>query len=247
MATPGPPVDKDAAPASPFNESSSSTTIREPPNTSTNGAQAATQSTVPSTLPTNPSTDSVKLEDSPAPSRLESAEAETPQPEDDSRKCQSTAGRKRKLNSASARGVANLTPEQLAKKRANDRQAQRAIRERTKSHIDALEQQVRDLSSQKPILDLQAALKRNESIQAENKELRQGLQAVMDIIQPLLERREPTSSEYKRHLLAFLGQEFVILVASIVLTNMSRWSNSCSQRSKPARSAFNGSIAAPGQ
>ncbi|KAJ5901930.1 hypothetical protein N7495_002458 [Penicillium taxi] len=97
-----------------------------------------------------------------------------------------TAGRKRKLNSTSSRGVANLTPDQLAKKRANDRQAQRAIRERTKSHIEALEQQVRDLSSQKPFLDLQAAVQHNERIREENKELRQGLQAALDIIQPLL-------------------------------------------------------------
>jgi hypothetical protein len=101
-----------------------------------------------------------------------------------------TAGRKRKLNSMSSRGVANLTPDQLAKKRANDRQAQRAIRERTKGHIEALEQQIRDLSSQKPFLDLQAALRQNEAIRAENAELRQGLQAAMDIIQPLMAKSE---------------------------------------------------------
>lgn len=90
----------------------------------------------------------------------------------------------------SSRGVAHLTPDQLAKKRANDRQAQRAIRERTKGHIDALEQQVRDLSSQKPFLDLQAALRQNEAIRAENAELRQGLKAAMDIIQPLIAKAE---------------------------------------------------------
>lgn len=101
-----------------------------------------------------------------------------------------TTGRKRKLNSTSSRGVANLNPDQLAKKRANDRQAQRAIRERTKTHIEALEQQVRDLSSQKPFLDLQAALRQNETVRSENRELRQGLKAIMRIIQPLLERPE---------------------------------------------------------
>ncbi|KAJ9486701.1 hypothetical protein VN97_g6636 [Penicillium thymicola] len=90
----------------------------------------------------------------------------------------------------SSRGVANLTPDQLAKKRANDRQAQRAIRERTKGHIEALEQQVRDLSSQKPYLDLQAALGENGRIRSENAELRQGLKAAMDILQPLLARPE---------------------------------------------------------
>jgi hypothetical protein len=116
------------------------------------------------------------------------------------------AGRKRKLNSASARGVANLTPEQLAKKRANDRQAQRAIRERTKSHIDTLEQRVRELSSQKPFLDLQAALKQNEVILAENKELRHGLRAIVDTIQPLLGKQDALS-EFTSHLgLTFFGK-----------------------------------------
>ncbi|KAJ5091512.1 hypothetical protein NUU61_006382 [Penicillium alfredii] len=105
-----------------------------------------------------------------------------------------SAGRKRKLNSTSARGVANLTPDQLAKKRANDRQAQRAIRERNKGHIEALEQQVRDLSSQKPFLDLQAALRQNENTRSENRELRQGLKAAMDIIQPLLAKSETSDA-----------------------------------------------------
>ncbi|GES59245.1 bZIP transcription factor [Aspergillus terreus] len=121
----------------------------------------------------------VKLEDSPTPSGY----TDTATPDAPST---ASAGRKRKLNSTSARGVANLTPEQLAKKRANDRQAQRAIRERTKAHIDSLEQRVQELSSQKPFLDLQAALKQNEAIQAENREIRQALKAMMDIIQPLV-------------------------------------------------------------
>lgn len=101
-----------------------------------------------------------------------------------------TSGRKRKINSMSSRGVANLTPDQLAKKRANDRQAQRAIRERTKGHIEALEQKVRDLSSQKPFVDLQTVLRQNETIRLENTELRQGLKAALDIIQPLLSKPE---------------------------------------------------------
>jgi len=128
---------------------------------------------------------SLDRQDSPIPSRATSTDADGLLDNGST-----TAGRKRKLNSMSSRGVANLTPDQLAKKRANDRQAQRAIRERTKGHIEALEQQVRDLSSQKPILDLQAALHQNEAIRAENSELRQGLQAAMDIIQPLMAKSE---------------------------------------------------------
>lgn len=132
-----------------------------------------------------------KPEDSPLPSRSISLGPESVFTEDhEDNGPATTAGRKRKLNSTSSRGVANLTPDQLAKKRANDRQAQRAIRERTKTHIEALEQQVRDLSSQKPFLDLQAAIQHNERIRAENRELRQGLKAAMDIIQPLVARGE---------------------------------------------------------
>jgi hypothetical protein len=134
-----------------------------------------------------------KHEDSPVPSRSTSLGLESVITDSiENNGASTSAGRKRKLTSTSSRGVANLTPDQLAKKRANDRQAQRAIRERTRGHIEALEQQVRDLSSQKPFLDLQAAVQHNERIRSENRELRQGLQAAMDIIQPLLARPEPT-------------------------------------------------------
>ena len=192
MASPVPPVDKDTAPASPTPiEPSTSIIVNEP-----SDAAAAT----PTDPIATPSADPVKVEtsNSPAPSRLDSADAETPGPDgagDGSRGTKTTAGRKCKLNSMSARGVTNLTPDQLAKKRNNDRLAQRAIRERTKFHIDALEQQVHQLSSQKPVLDLQAALRRNDDVQAENRELRQGLKSVMDVVQPLLGKPGPTSGE----------------------------------------------------
>lgn len=189
MATPVPPGDKDTTTLPPVE--SSFPTVNESSSTAT-PAVAAGQ-----TAPTAPvealGTEPVKFEDSPEPSRPNSADAETPGAETPG----TTAGRKRKLHNLSARGVANLTPDQLAKKRANDRQAQRAIRERTKTHIDALEQQVCDLSSQKPMMDLQAAWKQNEAIQKENKELREGLRAVMDIMRPLLEKPESTSSEFQ--------------------------------------------------
>lgn len=137
-------------------------------------------------------------EDSPVPSRSASLDADSLLPDLQDNNGSATAGRKRKLNSTSLRGVANLTPDQLAKKRANDRQAQRAIRERTKTHIEALEQQVRDLASQKPVLDLQAAVQHNERIRTENRELRQSLKVVMDIIQPLLARPEASGESAMR-------------------------------------------------
>ncbi|KAL4915933.1 hypothetical protein BDW62DRAFT_187606 [Aspergillus aurantiobrunneus] len=182
MATRLPPL-SDVAPSSALEVSSSSL--------------PAIQQHLPIAATAPNDSESVKLEDSPTPqvAASDSVDAQSSHPADNNSNnspspATTAAGRKRKLNSASARGVANLTPDQLAKKRANDRQAQRAIRERTKTHIDSLEQQVRDLSSQKPFLDLQAALKQNEAILAENKELRQGLRAIVDTIQPLLEKRD---------------------------------------------------------
>ncbi|KAJ5096581.1 hypothetical protein N7456_007302 [Penicillium angulare] len=49
---------------------------------------------------------------------------------------------------AGARKVSSLSAEQLERKRANDREAQRSIRQRTKEHIEQLEGQVAMLQSQ---------------------------------------------------------------------------------------------------
>ncbi|KAF7115909.1 hypothetical protein CNMCM5793_003652 [Aspergillus hiratsukae] len=193
MATRLPPIN-DVAPSSALESSSSVSTN---PASATATVSLSATATIPLTsnpsstiLPTsNQELDGFKQESSPTPSGFTSADAETPVA-DNYGGPTTAAGRKRKLNSTSARGVANLTPEQLAKKRANDRQAQRAIRERTKSHIESLEQRVRELSSQKPFLDLQAALKQNEAIQAENRELKHGLKAVIDIIEPLVAKQD---------------------------------------------------------
>ncbi|KAL1956366.1 hypothetical protein VTO42DRAFT_7349 [Malbranchea cinnamomea] len=93
--------------------------------------------------------------------------------------------RKRKSNSGS-RGVANLTPEQLAKKRANDREAQRAIRKRTKARIEELEKRVRELESRPLYQELQEALRQKDAVLSENEELRRKLSSVIEIIQPVL-------------------------------------------------------------
>ena len=96
------------------------------------------------------------------------------------------AGRKRKASTSGSRGVANLTPEQLAKKRANDREAQRAIRERTKNQIETLERRIQELSSQQPYQELQTILQQKKVIEQENKELRRSLTSISSIIRPLL-------------------------------------------------------------
>ncbi|KAK5116817.1 hypothetical protein LTR85_009077 [Meristemomyces frigidus] len=91
--------------------------------------------------------------------------------------------RKRKAAGAPGnRGVANLTPEQLAKKRANDREAQRAIRERTKNHIESLERRIHELESQQPFQELQRALQERDRAIQECMELRQKMSTVAQVV-----------------------------------------------------------------
>lgn len=94
--------------------------------------------------------------------------------------------KKRKTGPATSRGVASLTPEQLAKKRANDREAQRAIRERTKAQIETLEKKIQELTSQQPYQELQAVIRQKDAIQAENDDIRRRLESVLSIIQPIV-------------------------------------------------------------
>lgn len=94
-------------------------------------------------------------------------------------------GRKRKADGTSSRGVANLTPEQLAKKRANDREAQRAIRERTKNQIESLERRIKELESQQPFQELQNVVRARDAIQAENDDLKRRMQTIFALLQPV--------------------------------------------------------------
>jgi len=110
----------------------------------------------------------------------EDADAPSPDPSSDNSKKRRTAG------STSSRGVANLTPEQLAKKRANDREAQRAIRERTKNQIENLEQKIRELTSQQPYQELQNVLRQKELVENENADIRKRLASVLSLIQSIV-------------------------------------------------------------
>ncbi|KAH7231023.1 hypothetical protein BKA59DRAFT_461325 [Fusarium tricinctum] len=66
------------------------------------------------------------------------------------------------------RRVSTLTNEQLARKRANDREAQRAIRIRTKEHIERLERELVELrSNQRRDQTIQDLLRRNTAIERE--------------------------------------------------------------------------------
>ena len=91
----------------------------------------------------------------------------------------------KKRRISGSRGVPNLNPDQLAKKRANDRDAQRAIRERTKGQIEALEQKIRELTSQQPYQDLQHVVRQKELVEAENEDIKR-LNSIVAITQPLV-------------------------------------------------------------
>ncbi|KAE9984942.1 hypothetical protein BLS_000521 [Venturia inaequalis] len=86
---------------------------------------------------------------------------------------QSTPGAKRRPSRAGTRSVSTLTAAQLERKRANDREAQRAIRQRTKDHIETLERRIADLSATNDTsAKLMQALQRNEELEQENAILR---------------------------------------------------------------------------
>lgn len=131
---------------------------------------------------------------------------------------------KKRKAAPGSRGVANLTPEQLTKKRANgtflfffymflwcstgpgkerntmsltvsvilDREAQRAIRERTKLTIENLERRIRELTSQQPYQELQAVIRAKEAVEAENADIKRRLASVIGMLQPLV---APSPSE----------------------------------------------------
>ncbi|KAK0312395.1 hypothetical protein LTR82_013865 [Friedmanniomyces endolithicus] len=93
------------------------------------------------------------------------------------------SSKKRKASGApGSRGVANLTPDQLTKKRANDREAQRAIRERTRNNIAHLETRIRELESQQPFQELQRVLQQRDDAVRECEELRNRLATVASVV-----------------------------------------------------------------
>ncbi|KAG9255509.1 uncharacterized protein F5Z01DRAFT_545456 [Emericellopsis atlantica] len=74
------------------------------------------------------------------------------------------------------RSVSTLTPAQLARKRANDREAQRAIRARTKEHIERLEAELDELRSvHSRDQAVQELLRRNRMLEDELRSLRESV------------------------------------------------------------------------
>ncbi|KAK1144674.1 hypothetical protein N8T08_004978 [Aspergillus melleus] len=80
---------------------------------------------------------------------------------------------KRRESRAGTRKVTSLSAEQLERKRANDREAQRTIRQRTREHIERLEHQVSELKTKGEQFD--DIVRRNAALENEIRTLKQQL------------------------------------------------------------------------
>ncbi|KAL9567475.1 hypothetical protein ACKAV7_008425 [Fusarium commune] len=86
-----------------------------------------------------------------------------------------------KRKTKGTRSASILTPAQLARKRANDREAQRAIRARTKEHIERLERELAELKSkQSRDQTVQELLRRNKAIEKELIQLKEVVRVPMN-------------------------------------------------------------------
>lgn len=97
-------------------------------------------------------------------------------PGSDTRKSSTSSGKKR-ASRAGTRSVSTLSVAQLERKRANDREAQRAIRQRTKDHIDHLERSITQLRDTHDANEkiVTAARQRARELEDENSFLRSKL------------------------------------------------------------------------
>ncbi|KAL4909782.1 hypothetical protein BDW74DRAFT_143720 [Aspergillus multicolor] len=86
---------------------------------------------------------------------------------------QDSSQSKKKETRAGTRRVTSLTAEQLERKRANDREAQRTIRQRTREHIERLELQVAELRAKGDKFD--EIMRRNALLETEIRALRHQL------------------------------------------------------------------------
>lgn len=69
---------------------------------------------------------------------------------------------------------------------ANDRDSQRAIRERTKHQIESLERRVRELESGEAYQRLEAVVQEREVLRAENEDIKSRLASVLAVVQSIL-------------------------------------------------------------
>ncbi|KAH8685757.1 hypothetical protein BGZ60DRAFT_523038 [Tricladium varicosporioides] len=83
---------------------------------------------------------------------------------------------RRRASRAGTRSVATLSEAQLARKRANDREAQRSIRQRTKDRIERLEQRIKELiEEQNDDRSFEEVQRRNEELEEELRVLKENM------------------------------------------------------------------------
>ena len=84
---------------------------------------------------------------------------------------------KKRASRAGTRSVSTLSAAQLERKRANDREAQRAIRQRTKDHIDGLENTISELRRSQEVSEktTHSTRLRNRELEEENSYMRMKL------------------------------------------------------------------------
>jgi len=115
------------------------------------------------------------------------------------------------------RSVNTLSDAQLERKRANDREAQRIIRQRTREHIENLERQVAELSDQKE--QLNKALRQNAELEAQIAHLQQQL---ADMALLLQYRHSPGVPGYPDTAAVYTARSCVplssLIIASQILT-----------------------------
>lgn len=110
-----------------------------------------------------------------------------------------------------------------------DREAQRAIRERTKLTIENLERRIRELTSHQPYQELQAALRAKEAVEAENADIKRRLASIVAMLHPLI-----TQSPSEQPALPSPGQSFMPIPMS---TTPGPQSNAVNNMSTPSSAA----------
>lgn len=127
-------------------------------------------------------------------------------PGSETRKSSTSSGGKKRASRAGTRSVSTLSAAQLERKRANDREAQRAIRQRTKDHIDHLERSINELRGSQEASEkiVHVTQQRNRELEEENAYLRGKLSEAGFSINLLPTERERSSSPNSVTSLTFL-------------------------------------------
>lgn len=84
------------------------------------------------------------------------------------------------VGSGSRRSVTKLSAEQLVRKRAADREAQRAIRQRTRERIQNLEERIKELSGDDPADEsfLEEMMRKNVELEEEIRRLKAAVEGL---------------------------------------------------------------------